>query len=252
MPHPMGHRSTEDQERWDYSEEHPGFTGILEFDVTIEVFGEKVTHKMRAEYDHTPDWDGTNLEASLPIHTDGLASYTWRNNFSSFGPGKLDFIIFTDAVVDLGNSFVLNTADMSASKLSALGLLANDTEQASDHLPLVQDLQPLGNLVAVPENSDGLSSLALRANPNPFHSSTRISFRLPAESRVKVVAYNVSGRQVRIVADRNYEAGDHVLAWDGRDERGGKVPAGLYFLRFERGTESTSTNSDVVKLVLTR
>jgi endonuclease/exonuclease/phosphatase family metal-dependent hydrolase len=198
--------------------------------------------------DHAPDWDGTDNQASLPVHTDGLAAYTWRNDYSSFGPGKLDFILITDSVVELGNRFVLNTADMPAAKLAALGLQADDSREVSDHLATVQDLVPLGSTVAIRDGPPPVGFLRLRVFPNPFTSSTRIALTLPEAAAVRAAVFDPTGRRVRQLAGRRLGAGEHVLSWDGRGDGGERLGPGLYFLQVEAGSSMTGS----AKLILTR
>ncbi len=96
--------------------------------------------------DHAPDWDGSSMTDSLPLHGTQDESYTWRNDGSSFSPGRLDYITYTDSVAQVANNFALWTPTMDTATLTALGLQANDTLIASDHLPVVADfvlsLQP--------------------------------------------------------------------------------------------------------------
>jgi len=91
---------------------------------------------------HPPDWDGTALTDVMPYHTNGREAYTWRSIDSydrSFTPGRLDYILYSDSVLELGNHFVLCTSEMSPEELTAAGLEAYDTAVASDHLPVVAD-----------------------------------------------------------------------------------------------------------------
>lgn len=85
------------------------------------------------------DWDGSDMLDVIPIQTGGGLSYTWQNPGSSFPPGRLDFQICSDAVMQVERAYALNTALLSTGELSASGLLANDTQGGSDHLPLVVD-----------------------------------------------------------------------------------------------------------------
>jgi hypothetical protein len=102
--------------------------------------------------DSPPDWDAGNMSDPIPLHNAGPAAYTWRNDSSSFAPGRLDFAIFTDSVMSIARSYVLNTLDMSAEDLAAYGLQSQDTADASDHLPVVVDF----NLGApTPGDADG-------------------------------------------------------------------------------------------------
>lgn len=75
-------------------------------------------------------------------------------------------------------------------------------------------------------------AIALRQNrPNPFRSSTRIDFELPAPGRVTLEVFDVSGRLVTTLADRSFDAGSHAIDWQGRDAYGVDVKAGMYFYR---------------------
>jgi len=71
--------------------------------------------------------------------------------------------------------------------------------------------------------------------PNPFNPSTTIRFELAGRSPVRVRIFDARGRMVRDLVDEEYPAGRHDVAWDGRDDRGGRVPSGIYFVHFEAG-----------------
>ncbi len=75
-------------------------------------------------------------------------------------------------------------------------------------------------------------ALALSApEPNPFGRSTSLRFTLRAPARVDADVIDLSGRRVRVLAERAFDAGAHVLAWDGRDASSRDVPAGVYWVR---------------------
>ncbi len=89
---------------------------------------------------HPADWDGTPLGDAEPRHAGGRDIYTWRDARGSFAPGKLDYIVYSDSVARLGNAFALATEELDAATLERYGLRADDTLDASDHLPVVADL----------------------------------------------------------------------------------------------------------------
>jgi len=93
--------------------------------------------------DYIPDWDGTSFEDSKPLvsnlphtftHSGGGGSGTYSN-------GRLDYIIYSGSVLDLKNSFVIYTPSMPQDTLTLYGLLDNDTDTASDHLPVIADFK---------------------------------------------------------------------------------------------------------------
>jgi len=69
--------------------------------------------------------------------------------------------------------------------------------------------------------------------PNPFSAQAAISFSLPSAGRVNVIIYDMSGRAVRTLSDTEMQAAEHTLMWDGLDEAGNAVGAGVYFCRLQ-------------------
>src|SRR5690606_13065233 len=70
------------------------------------------------------------------------------------------------------------------------------------------------------------------AYPNPFRSSTRFSFTPDDAQHVRVVVYDLVGREVAVLLDERVTAGAPVvLEWAPRD-----VPAGVYVYSIEGET----------------
>jgi len=74
------------------------------------------------------------------------------------------------------------------------------------------------------------SSFSLSVFPNPFNSSTVISFSLPHTSEVDLRIYDVTGRMVRTMAQGKMSAGEHELRLEA-----GALPSGVYFVKVEAG-----------------
>lgn len=66
------------------------------------------------------------------------------------------------------------------------------------------------------------------ASASPASTSARFAIALPAAGHVRVRVYDTAGRLVRTVLDGARPAGTTSAAWDLRDERGGRVAAGLF------------------------
>jgi hypothetical protein len=69
-----------------------------------------------------------------------------------------------------------------------------------------------------------------QAYPNPFNSSTQIRYSAAAPGEARLVVYSLLGQQVRVLHQGFVAAGQHVLAWDGRDDSGRAVSSGVYYL----------------------
>jgi len=64
------------------------------------------------------------------------------------------------------------------------------------------------------------------SSPNPFTSSSTVSFTTPAECHVTLNLYDLSGRMVQTLQAGTLPGGEHSLMIDGTD-----LAAGMYFLR---------------------
>ena len=81
--------------------------------------------------------------------------------------------------------------------------------------------------------------------PNPFDVETTLVYSLSQAGGVHIQVYDVLGRSVATLVEGNQDAGQHQILWNGYDQRGKRVPAGLYFIQLQ--TESGETR--VVKAV---
>jgi flagellar hook assembly protein FlgD len=84
-------------------------------------------------------------------------------------------------------------------------------------------------------------------HPNPFRQHTTVAYVLGKPAEVELGVYDASGRFVRYLVRGMQEQGEYTCTWDGRDERGKRLAAGVYFVRFK-----TADSEKVEKAVLVR
>ena len=73
-----------------------------------------------------------------------------------------------------------------------------------------------------------------RAFPNPFRSATTtIPFTLASPGKVSIRVLDLAGREVRILLNGIREAGDQSISWNGRNQRGELVQAGMYLYQLQ-------------------
>ncbi len=77
--------------------------------------------------------------------------------------------------------------------------------------------------------------------PNPSRGDVGFAFELPAASNVRVTLHDLNGRLIRTLLDGHRGVGRHTAMWDGADNDGRHVPAGMYFAQFLAG-ENTATH----------
>ncbi len=76
--------------------------------------------------------------------------------------------------------------------------------------------------------------------PNPFNPSTNISFQLPENGLVNISIYDINGKLVEELVNRNLTAGNHLIEWNAVN-----YPSGIYFYRI-----NTGSFTDVKKMML--
>jgi len=83
--------------------------------------------------------------------------------------------------------------------------------------------------------------------PNPFNPTTRISFALSTKSHVTLSVYNILGRNLINLLDKDLAAGTYQTSWNGRDRHGQTVSSGLYFYRLSAAGKSLTRKMILLK-----
>jgi len=101
-----------------------------------------------------------------------------------------------------------------------------------------------------PTNADELPrKLTLEQNkPNPFNPQTIIAFDLPKQTAVVLRVFDLSGRLVRVLLDREvFQLGRNEVVWNGFDDSGRQKPSGTYFYRLDAGGYCETKRMTLVK-----
>ncbi len=181
-----------------------------------------------------PDGDGTPLTDAQPATTGLPATVTWIDPGSDFPPGRLDYMIYTDSVLEPGNGYVLYTPALTIEERLRYGLEARDS-YASDHLPVVHDFV-LPGLRLGSEHRNGPEGTYLSPPaPNPATGAMTLQYHLAAPGPVSLRLFDLLGRAVRDVQSGYAAEGRHNVRLDLSG-----LTAAMYVLRLEaNGGQST-------------
>ena len=109
-------------------------------------------------------------------------------------------------------------------------------------------------MVGIAEGNAGISTGALPLTfrihppaPNPLTERTVVSFDIPQARNVKARVYDVAGRLTRTLAEGPLPAGQHKRVWDGTNESGRRVTAGMYFVVLDAGADRAKQKILVLK-----
>lgn len=95
-----------------------------------------------------------------------------------------------------------------------------------------------------------MQSVRLINHPNPFNSSTTISFFISegiAHSTVELNVYDERGQRIRQLMKSVLPPGEHATSWDATDGGGRAVASGVYFYHLIVGTERWVGKMSLVK-----
>ncbi len=148
------------------------------------------------------------------------------------GGGDLHFILpFFDTV----------PAGASAVTVSSPGL----TDGIDFRLPTLENF-----ITSVRENPSTTlpEQFILEQNyPNPFNPSTEINYTVPEQSQVTLQIFNMLGQRIRTLVDAVKTAGAYSSRWDGLDDKGNQVAAGIYFFKLKSANVALTRKMLLIK-----
>jgi ligand-binding sensor domain-containing protein len=133
-------------------------------------------------------------------------------------PGRFNFTLF-----DVSSGRVVDMRSVSEYVYNAVN---NETREFR-----------IDAVTGVSEENTIPKSYALYQNyPNPFNPSTTIEFDIPEKTNVKLIIYDILGREVETLIDKELEPGKYKLNFNATD-----LPSGVYFYTL-RTPKFTKTN----------
>ncbi len=211
-----------------------------------------------SEYLSVSGWDSNSI-TSAPLFVDT----TIEDFHLQAASPCVDSACFLTKTTNSGSGTVITVED-ARYFTDGFGVIEGDLIQVGSNIPVrVTDVDYEGNVITVNEdisweNGNAVSypyegsapdigafeygvdttqhfnSFFLYQNdPNPFNIFTEIKFYSPYESRVKLIIYDLLGRQIRILFDSLVEEGTQTVEWDGTDCNGKKVGGGIYFYQLK-------------------
>ncbi len=160
-----------------------------------------------------PAFTANSLERSFEqqVPDDGRFTFRYQANAGS-GPTEHATIVFS-ATGYLPDTLVVN--------------LAYGSTQCMDVELMVDP--------ATGTDAPAVATELFANHPNPFNPSTTIRYALGATTRATLNVFDATGRRVRALVDAEQAAGEHRVAFDGRDDGGRALASGVYFYRLEAG-----------------
>ncbi len=172
-------------------------------------------------------WDDTQFQ--LPEATDSvLVTLYYQSTSKEYIEFLRDENTTNSAGQDLYDAWVAqgkNAPEVMAQKKVGVNVIVTGVEDGS--VPLIYSL--------------------VQNYPNPFNPTTRIIYTLADRVHVLIAVYDVQGRRVSTLVNEVQDASRHIVTWDGRDDKGGEVASGIYFIRYRAGGHQFTRKAVLLK-----
>ena len=175
-------------------------------------------------------------------------------SLSNNGGGTINYTIALDPVVDwltidpeAGDittetdiiELTFDTNGMEIGEYSCDIVITDNREETT--IPVT-----LTTLVSADDELLSKATALIGNYPNPFISSTTISYNIREKGNVKVDVYNAAGQKVRTLVDENKAPDTYDVTWDGKDDAGHDAATGIYFYKLKHGGRYTSTKKMIL------
>lgn len=94
------------------------------------------------------------------------------------------------------------------------------------------------------------SFILFPAYPNPFNSTTAVTYSLPMDADVSLAVYDITGRLVAELVHDRQVAGVHRILWDGRTGSGKSAASGIYLCLLNGSGDDGTQYRTIQRMVL--
>lgn len=120
----------------------------------------------------------------------------------------------------------------------------------NDGIPGYFDNIVVSSLATAVDNnlSDVPVNFSLQQNyPNPFNPETRVNYQLAGSGFVTLGIYDLLGREIKMLVNKDQSFGNYSINWNGTDNFGNKVPSGVYMYTLRTGNYFISKKMVLMK-----
>ena len=205
----------------------------------------------------SPEDESEMLLSDMP---NGI-EFIWSESFDVEGDTLIYLFTITDTLYNELLSQEIDITSITVNDTTLLNILQTlDTDtlltkwfvSVSDGVDITESVEEF-NLTIIDDITLGIDDLTLLPTkynlsqnyPNPFNPITTIEFALPKRTKVKLVVYNLQGREIYTLINNNLNVGYHSVQWNGINKFGNQVSSGVYIYMLE-----TSDYGKIQKMVL--
>ena len=198
-------------------------------DTNIDINDGNYSDSLTFDWTASSDVEGESITYKI-FFTDGLSSFSQSGlSADKISIARSDIYL----IMDQSNlSHWTEPSEISGSwKVSAYDATDSTVaDNASFSLTIKENVLVVDARYAIPDE------YALHPNyPNPFNPTTIISYDLPKRSQVTLGIYDLLGKKIKTLVNQSQDAGNKTAVWDGTDNLGRQMSAGVYLYRIQAG-----------------
>ncbi len=185
---------------------------------------------------------GTNNPVYFRIGTDTSIAANFRTLFSLHVT-----IVGSGSVVPSGGSYLdgtTKTLTANPDEGYVFSGWSGDINDTINPVQVVMDAEKNITATFIPVTSVdklNVNGPELKVYPNPVSNYLTVNYTLQESSSVKILLFNMLGREVNVLLNENRQTGNHTETFSLENESGENIPDGDYFIKFQLGTNHTYT-----------
>ncbi len=92
-----------------------------------------------------------------------------------------------------------------------------------------------------------ISQETLKCFPNPFNSSSVIYYSIKQYSGTKVKVFNLLGKEITTLLDKEISPGNYSINWEAKDNYGNSLPSGVYLIVLQTNNSIKTAKTILIK-----
>ena len=192
---------------------------------------------------------GLNDDGSVYFDNEGHETKLMYNSDPVTSTGNLDPVADDKRLIASCGPITMNPGD------SQYVLICMAVGQGTNRLTSITAMRGIFNQIEgyptdvadQPEQNLPATFTLSQNYPNPFNPSTHISYAIAEKTHVRLEVFNILGRRIATLVDKEQSAGDYHEVWTGTDAQGDPVASGIYFYRLTAGQQTATRKMILLK-----
>ena len=106
------------------------------------------------------------------------------------------------------------------------------TVDRAGHESMPSNIVQTNVVIGIADKGGATDLTMIKMGPNPFSRQLNIDFRILNTTELVIRIFDITGKQVNTLYNSNISTGLHHLLWNGMDQAGNDIQAGIYIIRF--------------------